>query len=170
MADCFAFSSPARLLAGAVFCALLFMVLLTVVRQAWRTRRDAQTPRALAVAARVAPINMEGRRYAISLENRTEFLLVDGSMDMRWILHPGNFSGLDDTHMPDDIWTPQPIRFATLAPGARQTFDVQGYGTAREYDGPQCQAAILLARRAETGKVSAAPEAWQVQVLMTWVS
>ena len=147
------------------------MVLAAFAQHAWRERRirrDAPAPRQYPVMASVVPMSANDRRYSVTLENRTGFPLVDGSVDMRWILHPGKFSGLDDTHMPADIWVPAPIRFAALAPGERQTFEVDGYAPAREYDGPKLQRAALVASRAAQGS-STAPEKWDVQVLMTWV-
>jgi len=51
------------------------------------------------------------------------------------ILGPAQF-GLDDTHMPCDVWPISPVRFGRLVPGAAVTITVEGFGTRAKFDGP----------------------------------
>jgi len=161
-----------------VFIAIAIIAVIYVLHGAPRTAYpvvlpDALDPQAIAqrkyqVAATVVPVEGKDYRYAVTLENRTEDTLLDGVVDMRWILHPGKFNGLDDTHMPDNIWVPAPIRFAALGPAARQSFEVDGYGLAKGYDGPREQHTKLFATRAIEGNVPPVKEEITVHVVMAW--
>lgn len=107
-----------------------------------------RAPRKFPVIARVVATDAGEALYAVTIENCTDETLYDGTIHMRWILHPGKF-GLDDTHMPNDIWVPEPIQFSALGPRARMTVEVNGYDVPGKYDGPSEQSTKLSFQRSE---------------------
>ena len=72
--------------------------------------------------------------YDLSIQNVGQSLLTEILIDYASLLHPGQF-GLDDTHMPKDIWIKDAIALDYLAPGEVVTAIVEGYNTPDRYDG-----------------------------------
>lgn len=81
-------------------------------------------------------------QYTLTLENRGRKTVVNGAFDYGAALHPGNF-GLDDTHMPEDIWIKPPVVFESLLPGQSITFDIEGYDLPNRFDGYKQQSGVL---------------------------
>lgn len=84
----------------------------------------------------IRPVSGDGARYIVAICNTGKDIFTNGSLDHSQLLHPGKF-GLDDTHMPANIWCQAPVLFQSLAPGDELTFEVQGYNVLGEYDGPR---------------------------------
>ena len=116
----------------------------------------------------VTPIDADSARYAISILNDTHDNFSNGILDHGFLLHPRMF-GLDDTHMPDDIWVQEPLHFGTLAAGARVTFEVPGGGMPERYDQAREMSARLTVLRIKKGDQQPGPrENLLVAVLMDW--
>jgi len=108
------------------------------------------------IYATIRPIDGSRYQYILTLENRGEEAVANGVLDYGPALHPGNF-GLDDTHMPADIWIKPPVVFESLAPGERVTFEVDGYDLQARFVGkleqwcilkttyPPCETRVLVA-------------------------
>jgi len=119
------------------------------------------------VAVTIRPVSGKDRRYAITLHNGSLDKLSNGSLDHSWLLHPGKF-GLDDTHMPRDIWVQPPVQFDTLAPGADVSWEVDGYDVAPKYDGPKDTRVTVNATRVKQGAELARSEKITASVRMGW--
>jgi len=104
------------------------------------------------IFANVAPIDELSRRYRITINNRSSDTLLEGEFDQKWLLHPGQFSGLDDTHMPWDIWTPSPLLFDVLPARSEITFEIDGYDVPCEYDGNASKGAKMNFRRLQSNR------------------
>jgi hypothetical protein len=121
------------------------------------------------INAVITPID-SSKRYRITISNNSSDTLLECEFDQKWLLHPGQFSGLDDTHMPWDIWTPKPLRCDVLPGGAEISFEVDGYQVPSEYDGfmskfTQFSFRRLRARTPEPGE----REERMVEVRLNWV-
>jgi hypothetical protein len=119
------------------------------------------------VAVTIRPIPGKDRRYAITIHNGSLDILSNGSLDHGALLHPGKF-GLDDTHMPRDIWVQPPVHFKSLAPGADATWEVDGYDVAPKYDGPKNTRVTVNASRVRNEGALASSENLTASVRMAW--
>lgn len=94
------------------------------------------------IYATIQSPNWSAHQYTLTLENRGRKTVVNGAFDYSAALHPGNF-GLDDTHMPKDIWIKSPVVFESLLPGQSITFDIEGYDLPSRFDGYKQQSGVL---------------------------
>lgn len=84
----------------------------------------------------IRPVSGNGTSYIVTICNTGKDIFTNGRLDHSELLHPGKF-GLDDTHMPSNIWRQPPVLFQSLGPGEEITFEVQGYNVPEKYDGPR---------------------------------
>ncbi|MCC2957361.1 hypothetical protein LK542_17230 [Massilia sp. IC2-477] len=131
-----------------------------------RAREIEQRPKSL-VNVSIRPVPGADCRYAITVYNGSPDTLIDVSLDHTWLLHPGKF-GLDDTHMPADIWGQPPIRFAALGPGEQITSEVLGYNVVERYDGPKDTFVTISAARVTSAGDSLDTADLLVNVRMAW--
>ena len=75
-----------------------------------------------------------GLIYKISVKNTGDEVLNNFLIIYGPLLHPGNF-GLDDTHMPENIWVKAPVLIPQIAPNETVTFNAEGYDVPEKYDG-----------------------------------
>lgn len=129
-------------------------------------REIEQRPKPL-VHVSVRPVPGADCRYAITVYNGSPDTLIDGSLDHSWLLHPGKF-GLDDTHMPSDIWNQPPIRFGALGPGEQITSEALGYSVVERYDGPKDTFVTISAVRVTSGGDSLGATDLTASVTMDW--
>ncbi len=83
---------------------------------------------------RIDPSSEGGYVYKLSVQNTGNSVLRNVRIIYGPLLHPGNF-GLDDAHMPEDIWVKAPVLIPQLEPGEIATFSVEGYNVPERYDG-----------------------------------
>jgi hypothetical protein len=82
----------------------------------------------------ITPTAEVSKRYNITVTNISDQTFFECEFDHTYLLHPGQF-GLDDTHMPSDIWVQEPLRCDVLPAGAQGSFEVDGYDVPSAYDG-----------------------------------
>jgi hypothetical protein len=82
----------------------------------------------------VDPSDEGGLIYTISVKNTGGEVLNNVLIIYGPLLHPGNF-GLDDTHMPENIWVKAPVLIPQIAPNETATFNAEGYDVPEKYDG-----------------------------------
>lgn len=85
------------------------------------------------ISAVITPLDASSKRYRIAINNNSTDTLLECEFDQKWLLHPGQF-GLDDTHMPSDIWTPEPLRCDVLPARSGMSFEVDGYDVPGAHD------------------------------------
>lgn len=119
------------------------------------------------IAVTIRPVPGKDARYDITVHNGSLDTLSNGSLDHSELLHPGKF-GLDDTHMPRDIWVQPPVTFDTLSPGEDVSWEVDGYNVARKYDGPRETRVSVTATRVSNETVQARSENLTASVRMAW--
>lgn len=128
------------------------------------------TPRDELISAVITPIDESSQRYRITISNNSSDTLLECELNQKWLLHPGQFSGLDDTHMPWDIWTPPPLRCAVLSAGSEISFEVDGYSVPGEYDGFMSKVADFSFRRIRAGTPEPGErEERKIEVQLNWV-
>ena len=115
----------------------------------------------------IRPVPDADCRYAVTVYNGSPDALVDASLDHSGLLHPGKF-GLDDTHMPGDIWCQPPMRFGTLGPGEQITSEVLGYDVVERYDGPKDTVATISAKRISKSGAALGAACLTAKVRMHW--
>lgn len=71
--------------------------------------------------------------YLLTMRNVGTESTSEGQLRYDYFMGPGSF-GLDDTHMPDDIWVRPAIKFKSMSPGDEQTFLVDGYDIPAKFD------------------------------------
>lgn len=122
------------------------------------------------IHAVITPIDEDSKRYRITISNNSPDTVLECEFNQKWLLHPGQFSGLDDTHMPRDIWTPEPLRCDVLPVGVEISFEVDGYQVPSEYDGFMSKSAQFSFRRlrADTPALGAREERI-IDVRLNWV-
>jgi len=129
-------------------------------------REIEQRPKPL-VNVSIRPVPGADCRYAITIYNGSPDTLIDGSLDHSWLLHPGKF-GLDDTHMPSDIWRQPPMRFGALGPGEQITSEALGYDVVERYDGPKDTFVTISVVRVFSGRDSHSAAGLTASVSMDW--
>ena len=105
------------------------------------------------------------RQYRVSLTNTLDSTIVKGQIPWTQVLHPGRF-GLDDTHMPADIWYAPPLELRDLAPAATVEFLVEGYDVAEAYDGPRQDAVICPLMLRIDGETTSIPQ--RIAITLIW--
>lgn len=115
----------------------------------------------------VDPIGPSVSRYKLTLENCGDEAILKGRLYYSPLLHPGQF-GLDDTHMPENIWVRPPIDFESLAPTQSLSFEVEGYDLPGRFDGRRNQIVTLRCTRACNGLKSNIEEQVSIQATMCW--
>ena len=122
------------------------------------------------VSGVITPIDEISKCYRITISNNGADTLLECEFNQKWLLHPGQFSGLDDTHMPWDIWTPKPLRCDVLAPGAEISFEVEGYDVPSEYDGFMSNVMQFSFRRLRAGTPEPGEQEQKIfEVRLNWV-
>lgn len=100
------------------------------------TRALAYPATSLILNASIAATAADSSTYLLSTRNVGK-VFVSG-IELRYdnFLGPGSF-GLDDTHMPPDIWIRPALCIGSLAPGEERTVSVEGYGIPAKFDRPR---------------------------------
>jgi hypothetical protein len=92
------------------------------------------------------------RVYAVTLKNVSDQPIYSVAVHYGPLLHPGKF-GLDDTHMPTNMWVLPPLMVAEVQAGDSATFDVVGYDVHEMYDGSShCNVKVCLFVGSTCGK------------------
>jgi hypothetical protein len=119
------------------------------------------------ISAVITPIDELGKRYRITISNNSPDILLDCEFQQQPLLHPGQF-GLDDTHMPNDIWVQKPLQCDVLPTGSDISFEVNGYDVPSAYDGYWTSAKMSFRRlRANTTEPGDREER-MVHVRLNW--
>lgn len=121
------------------------------------------------ISVTVRPEAVDSRRYILTIGNHTGDLLLDGVLDPKRILHPGQF-GLDDTHMPADIWVPALVRFDSLATGESISVELDGYNIPAKYDGYTPYATLQFTRQRLRNAHPGPREELVLPVRMEWAT
>lgn len=122
------------------------------------------------ISAFITPIDEISKRYRITISNNSADTLLECEFNQKWLLHPGQFSGLDDTHMPWDIWTPRPLRCNVLPAGSEISFEVDGADVPCEYDGFMSKVTQFSFRRLRPNTPEPGErEEQMVEVRLNWV-
>jgi hypothetical protein len=102
----------------------------------------------------VGPSGEGGLIYKISVKDTGNEVVNNVLINYGPLLHPGKF-GLDDTHMPEDIWVKAPVLVRQIAPNETATFSAEGYDVPEKYDGlMRTTVAVNFPDLDETSKVS----------------
>jgi hypothetical protein len=73
--------------------------------------------------------------YSLTVTNTGDEALHQLELHYAQLLKPDHF-GVDQTHMPTDIWNKPPIQIPTLEAQESRTFEVTGWAEPEFYDGP----------------------------------
>lgn len=90
----------------------------------------------LILNASIAATAADSSTYLLSIRNVGKVSISGIELRYDNFLGPGSF-GLDDTHMPVDIWIRPDVCIGSLTPGEERTVSIEGYGIPAKFDRPR---------------------------------
>lgn len=90
--------------------------------------------------------------YSLMVKNKGSEALHQLELHYAQLLQPDCF-GVDQTHMPRDIWIKPPIHIPTLEAQESKTFEVSGWAGHEFYDGPiEASMPLVIGKNSRNGE------------------